>query len=214
MGGPWAFLAPLAWLHAEGEGVAQGSGFSGLKKHVIVIQYYVLGIWPALQLDWEMLVQAVWICEACMTVAARREGMLMDNRPGLVGSVRRMTAIPALPLKSWPHLSRKSQSQSRSCVRLQLIERASSWTAGLGLQGSVCFMTANATVSLGSMLSSYPGPLTLVTVQVMPLAVTSSGRRAQVRLWRCCLAVLALSGGLRIRQHLRILSFLTRGVVP
>ena len=30
-------------------------------------------------------------------------------------------------------------------------------------------MTANATVSLGSMLSSYPGPLTLVTVQVFSL---------------------------------------------
>ena len=149
-----------------------------------------------------------------MAVAARREGMLMDNRPGLVGSVRRMTASPVLPLKSWPHPTRKSRSQSRSCVHLQLVERASSWTAGLGLQGSVCFMTANATVSLGSMLSSYPGPLTLVTVQVMPLAVTLSGQRLQVCLWRCCLAALALSGGSRIRQRLRMLSFLTRGVLP
>ena len=41
-------------------------------------------------------------------------------------------------------------------------------------------MTANATVSLGSMLSSYPGPLTLVTVQVLPLAVTISSQHAQV----------------------------------
>ena len=50
---------------------------------------------------------------------------------------------------------------------LQLIGRANSWAGGLGLQGSVHFMMANATVSLGSMLSSYPGPLTLVTMQVL-----------------------------------------------
>ena len=40
-------------------------------------------------------------------------------------------------------------------------------------------MTANATVSLGSMLSSYPGPLTLVTVQVLPLALTISRQGAK-----------------------------------
>ncbi len=49
---------------------------------------------------------------------------------------------------------------------VQLIERANSWTAGLSMHSSVHFMMANATISLGSMLSTYPGPLSLVTVQV------------------------------------------------
>ncbi len=57
---------------------------------------------------------------------------------------------------------------------LQLIERANSWAGGLGLLGSVHFMVANATVSLGSMLSSYPGPLALVTVQVLASVLPSS----------------------------------------
>ena len=54
---------------------------------------------------------------------------------------------------------------------LQLIERANSWTAGLSMHSSVHFMMANATISLGSMLSTYPGPVSLVTVQVHLQAV-------------------------------------------
>jgi hypothetical protein len=49
---------------------------------------------------------------------------------------------------------------------MQLIDRANSWARLLGVTEQVHYMMANATVSLESMLSSYPGPLTLVTVQV------------------------------------------------
>ena len=86
---------------------------------------------------------------------------------------------------------------------LQLIERANSWSSGLSRRSSVYFMYANATVSLSSMLSTYPGPLTLVTVQVclaaiprawavMPVTVTLTGRHhsrmLQLRwtLTECC----------------------------
>lgn len=58
---------------------------------------------------------------------------------------------------------------------MQLIERANSWTAGLSMHSSVHFMMANATISLGSMLSTYPGPVSLVTVQVHLQAVPLPG---------------------------------------
>ena len=48
----------------------------------------------------------------------------------------------------------------------QLIDRANSWAGVLEKGGSVRFMMANATVSLEGMLAAYPGPLSLVTVQV------------------------------------------------
>lgn len=49
---------------------------------------------------------------------------------------------------------------------LQLMDRANEWAKILELQNSVHFMMANATVSLESMLATYPGSLSLVTVQV------------------------------------------------
>ena len=49
---------------------------------------------------------------------------------------------------------------------LQLIDRANSWADMLQCAPVVHFLMANATVSLESMLASYPGPLSLVTVQV------------------------------------------------
>lgn len=52
---------------------------------------------------------------------------------------------------------------------LQLMERANEWAKILELQNSVHFMMANATVSLESMLATYPGSLSLVTIQVGPL---------------------------------------------
>ena len=54
----------------------------------------------------------------------------------------------------------------RSACMAQLIDRANSWTGVLEKGGSVRFMMANATVSLEGMLAAYPGPLSLVTVQV------------------------------------------------
>ena len=48
----------------------------------------------------------------------------------------------------------------------QLIDRGNSWADLLQLSPVVHFRMANATVSLQSMLASYPGPLSLVTVQV------------------------------------------------
>lgn len=50
-------------------------------------------------------------------------------------------------------------------IRSKLMDRANEWAKILELQNSVHFMMANATVSLESMLATYPGPLSLVTVQ-------------------------------------------------
>ena len=54
-------------------------------------------------------------------------------------------------------------------LEVQLLERAATWTELVGCQHTVHFHTANATVSLHSMLSSYPGPIKLITVQVRQL---------------------------------------------
>ncbi|CAL8460862.1 g393 [Coccomyxa elongata] len=50
-------------------------------------------------------------------------------------------------------------------IRSKLMERANEWAKILELQNNVHFMMANATVSLESMLATYPGPLSLVTIQ-------------------------------------------------
>jgi hypothetical protein len=55
-------------------------------------------------------------------------------------------------------------------MRAQLIDRANSWAGVLEVGHSVRFLMANATVSLDSMLATYPGPLSLVTIQVGPAA--------------------------------------------
>lgn len=47
----------------------------------------------------------------------------------------------------------------------QVVERAQRWAEGLGLAGRVRYARANATISLRSMLESYPGGLDLVTIQ-------------------------------------------------
>lgn len=52
------------------------------------------------------------------------------------------------------------------------MERANEWAKLLDLHNSVHFMMANATVSLESMLATYPGPLSLVTVQVVDLCIS------------------------------------------
>lgn len=57
-------------------------------------------------------------------------------------------------------------SASADFSGMQLLERAAAWTELVGCQNTVHFHTANATVSLHSMLSSYPGPVQLVTIQV------------------------------------------------
>lgn len=49
---------------------------------------------------------------------------------------------------------------------LQLVARANEWAQELRLNRRALFDQANATVSIESMLSTYPGPLQLVTVQV------------------------------------------------
>ncbi|KAH7446120.1 hypothetical protein KP509_01G039900 [Ceratopteris richardii] len=48
-------------------------------------------------------------------------------------------------------------------IRHQLVVRANNWAAELNLS-NVCFIYANATVSFGSIMSTYPGPLKLVTI--------------------------------------------------
>ncbi len=63
---------------------------------------------------------------------------------------------------------------------MQLLERASAWVKLAGCQDTVHFHIANATVSLHSMLSSYPGPIDLITIQVstqLAVPVMRSGCR-------------------------------------
>lgn len=51
-------------------------------------------------------------------------------------------------------------------MMLQLIDRANKWAELLQQTHRVHFHLANATVSFQSMLSSYPGPVQLVSIQV------------------------------------------------
>lgn len=50
-------------------------------------------------------------------------------------------------------------------IRQALVERANSWAARLGASRHVAFMYANASLWLGQLLHSYPGPLDLVCIQ-------------------------------------------------
>ena len=60
---------------------------------------------------------------------------------------------------------------------MQLLDRATAWAKLVGCADTVHFHVANATVSLYSMLSSYPGPIELINIQVgtkvMPCPNTS-----------------------------------------
>lgn len=47
----------------------------------------------------------------------------------------------------------------------QLVDRANQWACMLGCGDQVHYIFANATVSLASMLSSYPGPVSSFFVQ-------------------------------------------------
>lgn len=42
---------------------------------------------------------------------------------------------------------------------LQLVERANDWTQRLGFQDQVHYVYSNATISLGTMMKGYPGPV-------------------------------------------------------
>jgi tRNA (guanine-N7-)-methyltransferase len=50
-------------------------------------------------------------------------------------------------------------------IREPIIKRANEWAVHLGLNSRVHFEKSNATVSIESMLSTYPGPVELVTIQ-------------------------------------------------
>ncbi len=78
---------------------------------------------------------------------------------------------------------------------LQLVDRGNQWARLTPHAGCVHFHTANATVSLDSMLSSYPGPLQLVTAQVGRCAVPGRATQAPCSLSRPrWAAVLCLKG--------------------
>lgn len=57
----------------------------------------------------------------------------------------------------------------------QIVDRANRWAELLGAQGSVAYVYANATISLASLLSTYPGPIMQILVR---------GVRGLSRLWR------------------------------
>ncbi|KAK9120308.1 hypothetical protein Syun_017925 [Stephania yunnanensis] len=48
-------------------------------------------------------------------------------------------------------------------IRHKLVKRAQSWVKDLALN-NICFMFANATISFQQLVSSYPGPLTFVSI--------------------------------------------------
>ncbi|EFJ45917.1 hypothetical protein VOLCADRAFT_105794 [Volvox carteri f. nagariensis] len=50
-------------------------------------------------------------------------------------------------------------------VHKALLDRANGWAASRSLSGNVHFLQANAVISAGSLLASYPGPVELVSVQ-------------------------------------------------
>ncbi|GIL64664.1 hypothetical protein Vafri_18575 [Volvox africanus] len=50
-------------------------------------------------------------------------------------------------------------------IRNPLVDRANQWVDRLGLQGRVHYVFTNATVSLETLLGSYPGPITDVFIQ-------------------------------------------------
>ncbi|GIL85930.1 hypothetical protein Vretimale_8993 [Volvox reticuliferus] len=50
-------------------------------------------------------------------------------------------------------------------IRSPLVDRANQWVDRLGLQGQVHYVFTNATVSLETLLGSYPGPITDVFIQ-------------------------------------------------
>jgi len=50
-------------------------------------------------------------------------------------------------------------------IRDPVIKRANEWSKHLGLDSRVHFVRSNATVSLATMLETYPGPVELVTIQ-------------------------------------------------
>lgn len=50
-------------------------------------------------------------------------------------------------------------------IREPIVERALQWSEKLGLDAHVHFMLANATVSIGELVASYPGEVSLVCVQ-------------------------------------------------
>ncbi|EFJ47757.1 hypothetical protein VOLCADRAFT_61222 [Volvox carteri f. nagariensis] len=50
-------------------------------------------------------------------------------------------------------------------IRRTLVDRSNEWVSRLGLQGRVHYLFSNATVSLTTLLGSYPGPITDVFIQ-------------------------------------------------
>ncbi len=58
------------------------------------------------------------------------------------------------------------------------MRRANEWAALLGVDSRARFEVANATVSLASLLATYPGPLALVTIQAQARQAPCRGGRA------------------------------------
>lgn len=73
--------------------------------------------------------------------------------------------MPAAACAAGQHLDLPSLSYARlnptctSLCLLQLVERANDWTQRLGFQDQVHYVYSNATISLGTMMKGYPGPV-------------------------------------------------------
>lgn len=65
--------------------------------------------------------------------------------------------IPLLLMTSWFYGLPTGKKQGILCVCLQMVERANEWATRLGVKDQAHYIYSNATISLDSILSTYPG---------------------------------------------------------
>lgn len=94
------------------------------------------------------------------------------------------------PVSAWltdgPHHHDQSTRSRMPCCT-QLVERAREWAARLGCAGDVQFVYSNASISLATMLASYPGARSVGRVPLLPWG----GGERMLRQPRCPHAVQA-----------------------
>ena len=86
-------------------------------------------------------------------------------------------------------------------IREPIIKRANEWAMHLGLDARVRFVRSNATVSISSLLSTYPGPVELVTIQFPDPHFKKKHRKRRIvqeGLVRDLMGVVARGGGGRV----------------
>ena len=110
-----------------------------------------------------------------MYLAGAARGAVMRRcciqRHGSASEVAHATAMLAgLPATRPNPLKEGVRSAVKGFARAQLVRRANEWAALLRMEARARFEVGNATVSLGGLLATYPGPLRLVTILASGLA--------------------------------------------